>query len=328
MFPVIAVAYLAATSMLPQLPPFLLPRRLFHLSSWAAEPLMIALSRDPLAYLSSGIFHILLLIGTTAALFGLFLAVYSRICRGVSFQAASLGKSGFVSGPVRFRRWPLFRKDLSLCLRCFLEPVALTGILTYVLFGFLPHRPASPAEALAVIFVLFSMTGLGFIGTDTLSSERMAFFLLRLSPLPIFALVRSKLLALFSYTVTFGLIIMATHIGILYWGSSPWLELIFFFPAILLCSAFPLITLGFWADSFVFSPKGRHPSMLPNIPYVCRVVPAFVAPPLLRGHVFYYLRGRPLLLAGGIISLSAVCVVGVYLLLRLAARRLARIEWL
>jgi hypothetical protein len=329
MFPLIAVAYLAATSMLPQLPPFLLPRRFSPLSSWAAEPLVIAASSDPFAYLSSGIFHLLLLMGTTAALFGLFLTVYSRICRGVSFQAASLGKVSLVSGPLRFRRWPLFRKDLSLCLRCFLEPVALAGIMTYVFFFFLDHR-ASPAGVLLLTLAMFGITGIGFIGTDTLSSERMAFFLLRLSPLSTFSLAKSKVLVLFSYATAFSLIIMIVHIGLLCWKGSSWWELIIFFPMILSCTAFPLVAVGFWADSLVFSPKGRHQSMLPTLDWVCRMVPAIVAPPLLLSlfrHV-YYLRDRPLLLVGVTISLSAVCAIGVYFLLRLVARRLERIEWL
>lgn len=312
--------YLVATALLPLLPPI-------SLSRWSLT--------QPLTVGSVPFTHLAFMGGSVLILSGVFLWIYTQFSTAVPFPSVSLtpSKRG-APAPVRFYRLPpLLRRELANTWKRNVLAIIGTGAWAGGTFAFMYWRiPAIPCWLIVFNLVFF----LGFalwsasasidVGILT-STEQSGFFLMRLSPSSFFCFIVRRFLIPFSvgllgsYAVLIAFAITGWYAGHS-WAEASVLLLIIppalIFPVVAILTVIAYLTLDpsyrggvskVWAE---LATSGMV--------IACGLAAFFI--------LLYPLLDQLLLLAAMATAIFVICLIATYLLLRLAARRLARIEWL
>lgn len=266
-------------------------------------------------------------------LIGLFLVVYTGIFPALPFEKRTTSRKRIRSVQVRFCRHPLLKRDLA---NGWLAPIGMAlyaGITVAVLAYILPPiYMMSVPPVMMTTFLLAAISFSAVIGNaDSPLSDLRIFFLMRVSPLSLFTFMLIRVLVSFGKALTGGLIATLIFAVALYLTGQAWKEALFSLPVLFACLVFP-VTAGMEALSFIgLNPNPENAStnsITILIGWLLITAGGIVASLYILFPIPAQPFGQALRLVAVALSLSVGCVVGVYFLLRLASRRLSRIEWL
>lgn len=300
--------YLAATCLLPALlPPIPFP-------GWLSVARLIVIGFVRWSYL-------IFTVGGVVGLLGLFLWVYTTVFKMVPFEEQFATAKRSLVEAIRFRRFPLMLRDLASGWWL----VVLLGVGSGIVIGS-DARGAPVPMVVAVLVGLISLLHKDLLPNSGLSAGKV-FFLVKSAPMALFSAVGHRFLALYLQVAVACIIAVSIYALQLRQAGDPWGEAFLSLSVLLPCLAFPLTATLLTRQLFTFHPS-KNVSIF--VAYGSIIIDLLLNLLLfvLVGVLLYY---RPLLfwmLAWRAVAFFAVCVVGVYFLLRLAARRLSRIEWL
>ena len=311
---VATAAYLVITCLLPLLiPPVALPRW-WSFATPFVEGMVSWINFVPLA-------------GGMAGLAGVSLIVYDHIFRIAPFEPV-FPPQAHVSLPVRFSSYPLLRRELA---GGWWGDI-MVGTVGGVGLGLLEwRRPGPPPVVGTMLFFsaipIFLVMLFGNTATNGAFSGT-GFFLVRSSPTPLFAAVMRKFVSSLLHTALAGVIGVGVFSAMLGTLHRPWSGALLTLPVIIPCLLVPLVAVALVLELIHFRPR-QEPSLVES--YV-KAVCYFLAVFGMTGAVGYFLYPLPRWFPGPTLAwrsaaFFAASLAVVYLLMRLVAARLERIEW-
>lgn len=290
----------------------------------------------PLAVAAGGaLFSLWAVLGPMVVLttfFGLFLVVYTGISSALPFEERATSSKRIRPEWVKFCRRPLLKRELA---HGWLSPIggglyagAMAAVLVYTMPAYVTPLPP-------VMMTTFLLAAVSFFAANENANNPLSnlqfFFLMRVSPLSLLSFIFINSLVSFGKAfagslIATGLLAMALHLV-----GQPWEEVLISLPVLFACLVFPVV-VGMKAVSlFGFSAKPQavaFQGIVTLISWGLILVGGIAASLYILFPTPAQPFGQPLRLAIVALILSVGCAIGAYFLLRLAARRLARIEWL